>query len=399
MFQRRWEPDDLAERAGFDDVQILEILSARIDVTPATVNPLASAFDVDSTALLQPLFSSVAISPDGRQALATNAEDNTVSVWDLPQDTEPGQTELGPARLWLDLKAQGGSAWSAVFSPDGQQVLTVGGNDARLWDVQAAHELKTFSPHGPVASADFSPDGQWIVTGSWDGSAKIWDATTGRAVRKLAGEHRGPIHCAVFSPRDGNQVLTAGDDGTAKLWDASTGKVLRTFAGHQGRVRRAAFSADGQQLVTTADDGTARVWDPETAESFALEGHRGAVLCAAFSIDGSQLITGGEDNTARLWDLETREQRLGPLRGHTASVTSVAFSPDARRVLTGGQDDTAKLWDAERGSEILSLDGHSRDVTSVSFSPDGRYVLTGSRDGTAVLWLADDWRDGRRTGE
>ena len=57
-----------------------------------------------------------------------------------------------------------------------------------------------FSPHGAVASAALSPDGKLVVTGSWDHSAKIWDAATGQAIRKLEGGHTGYVNTAEFSP-------------------------------------------------------------------------------------------------------------------------------------------------------------------------------------------------------
>ncbi|MCI0468112.1 MAG: hypothetical protein L0Y57_14120, partial [Beijerinckiaceae bacterium] len=58
----------------------------------------------------------------------------------------------------------------------------------------------SFSPNGAVAAAEFSPDGAWIVTGSWDNSAKIWDSKTGKAVRKLTDGHASFVNSAVFSP-------------------------------------------------------------------------------------------------------------------------------------------------------------------------------------------------------
>ena len=62
-----------------------------------------------------------------------------------------------------------------------------------------------------------------------------------------------------FSP-DGRLLATAGSDGTARLWDPSTGKHRRTLTGHLA-VNSVAFSPDGRLLATAGDDGTARLWD------------------------------------------------------------------------------------------------------------------------------------------
>jgi WD40 repeat protein/serine/threonine protein kinase len=343
---------------------------------------------------------SLMLSADGARLLTAHAEERVVRQWDLAQGRElqiPGPDgKLGPV---VDLARTGGLLWAVAFAP-GHDVLTVGGSDARLWDLKTGRERMSFSPHGAVASARFSPDGQWVVTGSWDNSAKVWDVQTGRAILKLEGGHDGFVNSAVFSP-DGRYVLTAGDDGAAVLWDVrppgqdavnAQPVIARTIRAHADRVRFAAFSRDGEWIVTASSDKTAKLWNAATGELVrTFSGHAWSVLSADFSKDGLRLITGSEDNSAKVWDVATGDCLL-TLAGHTAPVASVAFAPDGMRVLTGSQDQAAKLWDAATGKEILSLARHTEDVTSVSFSPDGKQVLTGSRDGTAVIWLAVDWK-------
>lgn len=338
------------------------------------------------------LVNAVAVSSAGRQVLTSNSEERTVRLWDL----ETGREILSPAgndRLgaFLDFNVRGGLLWTAVFAPTDDAILTVGGSDARLWNMQDGKERMSFSPHGIVASAGFSPDGKRLVTASWDNSAKVWNTETGTAEMKLEGEHKGYVNTAAFSP-DGNFILTASDDKTALLWDAKTGKVVKRFPGHTDRVRSAVFSPDGKFILTASSDKTARLWNVETEKEIGkFEGHKWAVLSAVFSADGSRIITGSEDNAAKVWNVETRELLLS-LEGHTAPVSSVAFLADGQRVVTGSLDNSAKLWDAATGKEILTLKGHSQEVTCVNTDRDGRYVLTGSRDGTAVVWLTIDWK-------
>ncbi len=336
---------------------------------------------------------SLNVSTDGKRLIAANSQEKTVRLWDLETGREVQSPQaggkLGPL---VDLNLHGGLLWSTAFLPGTDDVLTVGGSDARLWDAKTGREKMSFSRHDAVASAHFSPKGDLIVTGSWDGSAKIWNATTGKVVRKLEGGHTSFVNTAVFSP-DGQFVLTASDDATAKLWSVATGEVVKTLEGHKDRVRSAVFSPDGRFIITTSSDETARLWEGDSGKFVReFKGHKYAVLCAEFSKDGRWLVTGGEDNTARVWNVETAASLL-TLSGHTAIVTSVAFSPDIARVISGSQDQVAKLWDSKTGKEILTLSRHTEDVTSVTFSPDGRQVLTGSRDGTAVIWLSQDWSD------
>ncbi len=355
------------------------------NTTDATVTQTLGPFEGDVFSLN--------VSADGKRLIAANSQEKTVRLWDLEsgrevQSPQPGG-KLGPL---VDLNLHGGLLWSTAFLPGTDDVLTVGGSDARLWDAKSGREKMSFSRHDAVASAHFSPQGDLIVTGSWDGSAKIWNATTGKVVRKLEGGHTSFVNTAVFSP-DGQFILTASDDGTAKLWNVATGEVTKSLDGHKDRVRSATFSTDGRFIVTTSSDETARLWDADSGKFVReFKGHKYAVLCADFSKDGQWLVTGGEDNSARVWNVETAVSLL-TLSGHTASVTSVAFSPDIARIISGSQDQVAKLWDSKTGKEILTLSRHTEDVTSVTFSPDGRQILTGSRDGTAVIWLSQDWAD------
>src|SRR5262245_851654 len=72
---------------------------------------------------------------------------------------------------------------------------------------------------------------------------------------------------AVYSveyDNEGKRLVTASADGTARIWDAASGKELSVFEGHEGEVKDAAFSPDGQFIATAGEDGTVRIWDTTT---------------------------------------------------------------------------------------------------------------------------------------
>lgn len=122
-----------------------------------------------------------------------------------------------------------------------------------------------------------------------------------REPRGFAG-HRGPVFGAWFGDR-GRKVATAGADGTARVWDAATGRPLVTVT-HPALVR-AVLSPDGRRLLTGGGAGNqpARVWDAETAAGLAVfRGHDAAVRCGDPTAAGVRLVTAGADGTVRLWE-------------------------------------------------------------------------------------------------
>ena len=138
----------------------------------------------------------------------------------------------------------------------------------------------------------WSPDGHHILTGSPDGTARIWDATTGENTLTLT--HDGWVMAVAWSP-DGHHILTGSQDGTARIWDATTGENTLTLT-HDGWVMAVAWSPDGHHILTGSPDGTARIWDATTGEQVRFfiavlpEGE-----CAVLTPDHTRVIGASAD--------------------------------------------------------------------------------------------------------
>ena len=266
------------------------------------------------------------------------------------------------------------------FSPDSKNILTGSGDGtARLWDLDG-NLIKIFIGHsGYVNSVAFSSDGQSILTGSSDRSARLWNIN-GKVIRDFKG-HSMSVNSVAFSP-DGKEILTGSKDRTARLWDLN-GNVLQEFKGHSSAIMSVAFSPDGQHILTGSSDSTARLWNLKGKQLKVLTKHLDYVNTVAFSPDGQRILTGSSDKTVKLLDLDGKLIRT--FTGFPGEVNDVVFSPDGNNILIGASAGYAVLWDLN-GNEIKEFKGHTIQIKAVAFSPDGTKIVTGSGDCTAKLW-------------
>jgi WD40 repeat protein/serine/threonine protein kinase len=287
------------------------------------------------------------------------------------------------------------AVYGVAFSPDGKYIVSGSGDGTlRLWDVKEGKVTDSFRGHtDAVYSVAFSPDGRYFLSGSKDHTARLWDIQARRTVRIFGARrnpvyspgHFGPINSVAFSP-DGNTIVTGGDF-SVRVWNIQTGRNIRTI--HPAKtcaVFSVTYSPDGKSVGIGCNDQIAYIWDIQTGQPVhRFKGHTGSVWAVQFSPDGRYILTGSRDSTVRLWDIQT-EKTVRTFTGHASDVPTLAFSPDGKYILTGGADQTARLWDVQTGQLIRLLSGHVGSIWSAAFSPDGNYGLTGADDGMVRLW-------------
>lgn len=127
------------------------------------------------------------------------------------------------------------------------------------------------------------------------------DATEAQALPLTLYGHKKSIGCLVFSA-DGSRILTSSWDGTVRLWDANTGKTVAILEGHTAGVESCCFSPCGNYILSTSFDQTARLWDTNSRQTrLVLKGHNHRVTWGAFSCSGRLLATCSADRTLKIW--------------------------------------------------------------------------------------------------
>ncbi|KIM89872.1 hypothetical protein PILCRDRAFT_812653 [Piloderma croceum F 1598] len=304
-----------------------------------------------------------------------------------------GVEKTWPRQL-LQFQGHNDVVYSVAFSPDGSKIVS-GSFDKtiRVWDASTGVEmLPPLQGHdGYIYSVAFSPDGSKIVSGSGDKTIRVWDASTGVEMLPPLQGHDDYIDSVAFSS-DGSKIVSGSHDKTIRVWDARMGvEMLPSLQGHDSHIYSVAFSPDGSKIVSGSYDKTIRVWDASTGIEMLppLEGYDSHIYSVAFSPDGSKIVSGSDDKTIRVWDVSMGVEMLPPLQGHDSSIDSVAFSPDGSKIVSGSFDKTIRVWDASTGVEMLPpLQGHDSYISSVAFSSDGSKIVSGSYDMTILVWDA-----------
>ena len=276
-------------------------------------------------------------------------------------------------------------AQSALFSPDGAEMVTVGQDPGvKVWSVDGFDLVRTLQGHEKsVNCAAFTTDGRTLVTGSTDRTVRVWDYRASSLLRTLKG-HKSTIASVKVSPDD-RWAASASYDGTVRLWPMQDGEDSTVLAGHKRNATSVAFSGDSATLLSAGIDGTILAWDVASGKMISpLDGHAAAVSSMQIDAEGC-LWSLGYDGMIRKQPLPPASCAAASFRLADERPFMLSLSPDGKRFAVT-HDGGAALYDAQSFERIHAARTNVKGMYGLAFSPDSGLLAAASADGKTRVW-------------
>ncbi|XP_039269538.2 U4/U6 small nuclear ribonucleoprotein Prp4-like [Styela clava] len=191
--------------------------------------------------------------PSGR-FLGTTCYDNSWRLWDLEQEEEV-----------LHQEGHSAGVHDISFQDDGALAATSGLDSyGRIWDLRTGRCIMFLEGHlKEMYAICFSPNSYQVATGSADNTVKVWDLRRTTCVYTIPA-HTNLVSSLQYQKSNGDYLVSASYDCTAKIWAHPGFLPLKTLAGHENKVMGMDISPDGEYIATSSFDRTFKLWAKDT---------------------------------------------------------------------------------------------------------------------------------------
>ncbi|TYJ17985.1 hypothetical protein E1A91_A09G090900v1 [Gossypium mustelinum] len=263
----------------------------------------------------------------------------------------------------------------------------------KLWDWEKGWVCtQIFEGHSHyVMQVTFNPkDTNTFASASLDRTIKIWNLGSPDPNFTLDAHQKG-VNCVdYFTGGDKPYLITGSDDHTAKVWDYQTKSCVQTLEGHTHNVSAVCFHPELPIIITGSEDGTVRIWH---ATTYRLENTLNYGLERVWAIGymkGSRRIVIGYDE--------------GTIMVKIGREVPVASMDNSGKIIWAKHNEIQTVNIKSVGADFEVSDGERLPLAvkelgtcdlypqSLKHNPNGRFVVV-CGDGEYIIYTALAWRN------
>ncbi|KAI3684257.1 hypothetical protein L6452_33478 [Arctium lappa] len=263
----------------------------------------------------------------------------------------------------------------------------------KLWDWEKSwYCQQIFEGHSHyVMQVTINPkDTNTFASASLDRTIKIWNLGSPDPNFTLDAHLKG-VNCVdYFTGGDKPYLITGSDDHTAKVWDYQTKTCVQTLEGHTHNVSAVCFHPELPIIITGSEDGTVRIWHSTT---YRLENTLNYGLERVWAIGymkGSRRIAIGYDEGTIMVKVG-REEPVASMDNSGKIIWAKHNEIQTVNIRSVGAD--YEVSDGERlplaVKELGTCDLYPQ---SLKHNPNGRFVVV-CGDGEYIIYTALAWRN------